>query len=299
MTSIDLKNDVCFVTGIYWDLYNTKFGGRHGRYHHYVSSLRSISKINSNIFVYCNPEQLNTLQQEINKRNFSTINFIGYNLENFKYHQQINKFLNGKNDRWKDRCYEIMHGKIFWIKNLLETTNFKYFYWIDAGLSHCGLFPQKFSGELYDGLAQYYEYTLFNPNIFSKLLLLQNNQKGFFIGGEKDKGIIDQSPALKLLHYPVNDLFNKLHFIGGLFGGDREFINDFYSKYDELLNVYLNNTDIVSEETAISQIVSNYNPELYKLEVFDNWHHEDSGEVFQSGVKESKAPFYSIFSKYN
>jgi hypothetical protein len=294
---IDLKNDACFITAFYHDLYQTKFGGRHNRFHHYVSSLRSISKINSNIHVFCKPSQIPEIKNEVSRRNFSNLTFEGFNLEDFKYHQQINQILNGQNTVWPDRCFEIMHSKVFWMNKVLENTNYKYYFWIDAGLSYCGLFPKKYIGDVYDSLAMYYEYTLFSSKVFSNMLSFENSQNGFYLGGEKPF-LMDHYPPKEIL-FGKNDRFKKFHVVGGLFGGTREYVQNLKQTYESYLSLYLNKGILPSEEGLLSEIISNQDEKTLKIEVFGNWHHEDSGEVFKPLLERNNNSFFKMFSKYD
>ena len=195
---INLKDNTCFVTSLYTDLYNTPLGGRASRHHQYVYSLRSISKINSNINVFLKESNKERIQNDLKDRFYSTLNLIPYDLTQCKYHGKFQELLNGFNKVWSDRCFEIMHSKVIWLNQLKETTNYDYYFWIDCGLSYNGLFPHKFIGEKYDSLARYYEISLFNADVFTKMLTFNEKQNSIFIVGEKPF-LIDHFPPKKVL----------------------------------------------------------------------------------------------------
>lgn len=293
---INLKDNTCFITSCYTNLYNTPMGGRASRRHQYVYSLRSISKINSNIYVYVDEANKNSLQNEFKHRFFSNLNVISYDLKECKYHKRFQELLNGFNKVWSDRCFEIMHSKVAWLNQIKETTNYENIFWIDCGLSYNGLFPQKFVGEQYDALARYYEFNLFNPDVFTKLLTFNEKQNSLFIVGDKPF-LVDHFPPGKLM-FGNPTRFQKYHVVGGLFGGTRDFITHLYNTYNEYLEGYLNNNLMVSEEGLLSEFISNTDPDTMKLENFGCWYHEDSGAPFMPILERNNNSFYKIFSKY-
>jgi hypothetical protein len=85
----------------------------------------------------------------------------------------INQYKNVDETKKSDRCIEIQYSKFHWWWN--EDKSYDYYYWIDAGLSHCGLIPLKYLTDT--GLTRrYYESSLFN-NEFLKNVIEDSHDK--------------------------------------------------------------------------------------------------------------------------
>ena len=82
-----------------------------------------------------------------------------FDLTNTKYFNQIRELKNLEEMKKTDRCFEIQYNKFFWLDN--EDLSYDYYYWIDAGLSHCGLLPDKYLTHV-DQYKGYYDNGLLN-----------------------------------------------------------------------------------------------------------------------------------------
>lgn len=129
------------------------------------------------------------------------------------------------------------------------------------------------------------------------MLALSGEQNSFFITGQKPF-LLDNFKPKEIL-FANKEKFDKFHVVGGLFGGTKDFLQHLVTTYDDYLKTYTEKGMLLSEEGLLTEIASNYPDNTQKLESFDCWHHEDSGDVFQVYVQRSKQPFYTIFSKYD
>ena len=163
-----------FVTCLYSNLFKSEFGGRDSRDGHYKNSLKSLLKISDAKFIcYTSTEQINDLENFFYKQNKFTENqiiFKIFDLKNCEFHKQITEKKNLQQNLLKDRCYEIQYYKFFWCLENCKDNNFDYVFWIDAGLSHCGLIPPKYLNQTGTYWEKYFESKLFN-NIFLKNLI--------------------------------------------------------------------------------------------------------------------------------
>ena len=160
-----------FITSIYSDLYGTEFGGRINRGSHYRFSLLSLLKMTDADFLcYTSDRELDSLVNffyEEHQISPQKLEFRVFDISQTKLKDLINEYKNIDQTKKSDRCIEIQYSKFHWWWN--EDKSYDYYYWIDAGLSHCGLIPLKYLTE--DGLIRrYYESSLFNNEFLKNLI---------------------------------------------------------------------------------------------------------------------------------
>ena len=85
----------------------------------------------------------------------------------------------------------------------------------------------------------------------------------------------------------------RTHVVGGLFGGSRAAIDDLAREYDEMLAALLAADHLGTEENVLS-VLYHRRPELYSLEPFTTWYHEDSGRLRPGDDSDS---FFRIFER--
>ena len=173
---------VKFITSIYSDLHGTEFGGRPGRGGHYRFSLLSLLKMTDADFLcYTSDRELHSLENffyEENSISKDKLKFQVFDIANTKFRDLINEHKNIEETKKGDRCVEVQYSKFHWWWN--EDKTYDYYYWIDAGLSHCGLIPNKYlHGNHPQG--RYYESSLFN-NEFVKNLIEDTEDKFILLG---------------------------------------------------------------------------------------------------------------------
>ena len=76
------------VTAIYNNLYNSQYGGRASRNHHYVFSMHSLMKMNNAHFVlYTSPEEYDELKEEF--KNYPNLEIIANKLTDSPFQELI------------------------------------------------------------------------------------------------------------------------------------------------------------------------------------------------------------------
>ncbi len=171
-------NKNLLVTCVYNNLYDSKIGGRHGRTIHFTKGLATITQMGQDIVVYTTEQDKNILLENETIRNYGKIRIVIYDLftdKNHNFYQQIKEKLGQTKS---DRCYEIMHNKVYWMNNHANE-GYDNIYWIDAGLSHGGLFPVRFRGD--HSYEKYFNNSLFTPKVFENLSKYEN--KIVILGG--------------------------------------------------------------------------------------------------------------------
>ena len=285
-----------FITSIYSDLYGTEFGGRINRGSHYRFSLLSLLKMTDADFLcYTSDRELDSLVNffyEEHQISPQKLEFRVFDISQTKLKDLINEYKNIDQTKKSDRCIEIQYSKFHWWWN--EDKSYDYYYWIDAGLSHCGLIPLKYLTE--DGLIRrYYESSLFN-NEFLKNLIEETKDKFLIIGKENDRNYWSGTVDRKW----YKEYERELHIIGGLFGGHK-------SKWDEMVTLFENyvsgimteDNNIPHEEQVMTLMYYNHK-ELFERKHFDIWWCRDnaprgtSEELFQNNKS-----FYKILEEFN
>jgi hypothetical protein len=154
-----------FITSIYSDLHGTEFGGRPNRGSHYRYSLLSLLKMTDADFLcYTSDREINDLIKffyEDNGISSDKLKLEVFDIGNTKFKDLISQHKNIEEVKHSDRCIEVQYSKFHWWWN--EDKSYDYYYWIDAGLSHCGLIPDKYLTEV-GPMRCYYASNLFNNN---------------------------------------------------------------------------------------------------------------------------------------
>ena len=233
---------------------------------------------------------------------------IDYDLTKFKYSDKIldlkrsggnftNDVLNkGVSYISNDRNTHLCLNKIYWLNDeaALNRFNTEKYFWIDAGLFHHGIFPEKYGGR--------------------ERLSRQENNDDLYHPKNKDSifkpslaegltRLTDKFLSLRHSEMPTNEKMRQLlnvdgkilgYIVGGLFGGGKSHINLVTQDFDKALSTLLSN-DIFSLEENILSCITGWNPDLYQVVSFNNWHHDIAGEACHYGAGEDAKCFYKIF----
>lgn len=275
-----------FVTCFYDGLNNTILGGRTGRYHHYFHSLKTLLKTEADFVIYTSGNEKNDLQEKIKPEvENQSVKFIEYELFEHPYHKYFQEKMNGIKT---DRCNEIMHGKVIWMKNHLHE-DYDYIYWIDCGLSHGGLFPHKY---IYGtGFESYFNCTLFNPKLVNGLNSLD---KITIIVATQERHFMDLPPNINFYQTIPRRIYS--HVVGGLFGGNVEKLKIFIQNYENVFNEMVSFGGLDREEHLLTLLYDRHE-DMFSPQFFTTWHHEDS-DMSKYNV-ENEIYFYNIFEKLN
>jgi hypothetical protein len=289
---------VKFITAIYSDLNGTEFGGRPSRKDHYRYSLLSILKMTDADFVcYTSSREIDSLKEFFyNEYNISKnkLKIYSFDLNQNEFFELIKKYKNIDSVKNSDRCLEIQYMKFIWF--LLEDMSYDYYFWIDAGLSHCGLIPNKHLTNIGPHNRMYYESPLFNNKFLDNLI--KNTKDKFTLIG-KDNVRNYWSGTVNVSHFSKYD--NSIHIIGGLFGGKKELwipIIDLFRKY--VYQVTEHDQRLYHEEDIMTLMFRNHGDMFFNY-YFETWWHENeriSGLDILEHVKSNKS-FYKILEELN
>lgn len=262
-----------FITAFYTDLKGFPYfchdnPARHDRYLH---SLRVLDNMHTEIICYCNNSQYDLLDQYIHKFNLKNIKVKISNLQDFNF---ASKMIRIKQDTNNFLFYhEIDWNKIYLLDKEYDV-EYDYIYWIDVGLSHPGLFPNKYNPnhEYSDGMSNNF-FTYSFLNLFSSTLVNKLNQ---FCN---DKLITIQNEELwhntdDINKYLDGNFKYKALSVGGIIGGHTSKLRWFIDYFNLLADKCLNQNFILNHEAIISFIYES-KPEYFNNFIFQTWYHPD------------------------
>ncbi len=264
---------ILVVTAIYSNLNGTEYGGRQSRKEHYrYSSLSLLRMTNTDFVCYTSTQELNELEHFFyNQHNISKdkLKLIPFDLKESKYKEIYSKYKNIDSIKQGDRCFEIQYNKFFW--TLDECKDYDYIYWIDAGLCHCGIIPDKYL----INTNTYQRY--FNSNYFDNLFLeklITKTENKILIIGKSNVGSNYWSGTIPEKYYKTYD--NTKHIIGGIFGGKKVNMLKFIELFENIFLTTISNEQTIYSEEQIMSLVYADNKELFSPFFFDVWWHEDN-----------------------
>ena len=283
-----------FITCIFSHLYGSDLGGRPSRTEHYKLSLLSLLKMTDADFVcYTSTDEIDELKHffyNMSEISESKLELKTFNLRESKYSNLINEFKDAEEMKLSDRCYEIQYSKFDWFN--YEDKSYDYYFWIDAGLSHTGIIPDKHLDG--PGYSCYFESHLFN-NDFLKNLISFTEDKFVVISKENVRNYWDKTVDPKF----YNEYNRSLHIIGGLFGGQVSLWDDVVEKFDNYVNEVLNDEkQLYLEENIMTLMFYNHN-DLFKNLLFDVWWHEDNYKEHPENFFVENKSFYKIIEELN
>lgn len=287
-------SSIKFLTAIYSDLYGTEYGGRPNRYDHYRFSLLSLLKMtNATFLCYTSDREIQSLRDFFYRdHNISEnlLEFKVFDISKTKFSEIINRCKNVENTKKSDRCIEIQYSKFHWYHD--ELKDYDYYYWIDSGLSHCGLIPLKYlnNSEL---IRRYYESPIFDNKFLQNLI--DFTQDEFFLIA-KDNVRNYWSGTVDPKWYTNYDM--SRHVIGGLFGGRKEMWDTIVPMFENYLyNIIEDNCSLPYEENVMSLMFYNH-PELFKPKYFDVWWCSDNcPQGLPDNFFEINKSFYTVLEE--
>lgn len=276
-------------TSIYAKLWGTEFGGRPGRELHYKYSLLTILNLNPNkVICFTSSEEVEDLKLWFyNQNNISPekLEFILFDLNNSKYHKEIGELKNNMFDKSTDRCYEVQYNKFFWIDLIPNLESYDRVFWIDAGLSHGGIFPKQYSYG--NGYEKHFNFTLFNENFLNKIGKISENK--LLLLSKNNSGKYYWSSTIPSKYYTEFD--NSEHIIGGMFGGKVNDLLEFKNQFEKLLEDLISQeSTLYFEELIMSNIYSKDKSNFTAMK-FDDWYDREIPELYGDYVRY----FYNMF----
>jgi hypothetical protein len=289
---------VKIITSIYSNLNGTELGGRPSRGGHYRWSLLSLLKMSDADFIcYTSEEELNNLQQffyDDNNISRNKLQLEVFNLNDNEFSEIIGKYKDVEGIKRGDRCIEIQYMKFIWF--LSEDMSYDYYFWIDAGLSHCGLIPNKYLIPGGPHTKGYYESSLFN-NKFLENLIVNTGDKFTLIGKENNRNY--WSGTVDPIHF--TNYNRMIHIIGGVFGGKKELWKPMVDLFRDYVHKVSEHDKRLYHEEDIMTLMFRNHPELFHNYYFETWWHEDermAGTDMAEHVKNNKS-FYKILEELN
>jgi hypothetical protein len=292
---MDLINDLTITTCLYYDLFGTEFGGRHGPRYKYFYGLLSMLKMDCPVILYCWEKDIQEIKDFINTETNGTrnsqIHFEAFDLYQSPLYETIKSIKDIEAQKKSDRSFDVSINKMVMLKRTIESNlfNSKYFYFIDAGLSSSSLFPNKYLTNQTDPVRRYYECSLFTPEVSKNLIKLAKEDKMVLWKISQWTNYIDQSHCAK---------HNGDSIIAGIFGSTADTVNRYVDDVIERFTFIVQTYKTLYLEEPIMTILYQENPEKYKTVNFDVWYHENSGDVFQSMIVGKKS-FFNTFEELN
>lgn len=285
------------ITAIYSDLYGTDLGGRPSRGGHYRYSLKTLLKMTNADFVcYTSNEEIESLRNFFyGEHNISEdkLTIKSSDLRNFSLTTKINNIKNIEETKKSDRCVEIQYSKFIWSLEESINSNYDYVFWIDAGLSHAGLFPIKHMNQN-DYWSKNFECSLFTNNFLDNLKQFVDDKIVVFA-----KENIMNFWSQTVPHQYYNNHCMDRHIIGGLFGGKLNNMINYCNLFINYLHKILDNEKILYHEEHIMSLIFYNHPTLFQPKFFDIWWHEDdriSGIDLREYTKTRKS-FYKMIEE--
>jgi hypothetical protein len=285
------------ITAIYSDLNGTELGGRPNRGSHYRYSLLSLLKMTDADFLcYTSDREIESLKEFFYsecKISENQLKFQVFDLENCKFKDLINSRKNVEEIKRGDRCIEIQYSKFSWWWN--EDKSYDNYYWVDAGLSHCGLIPLKYLDEQHHSMRRFYESRLFN-NDFLKNVIEDTGDKFLLFGKENDRNYWSGTVDPK---WYVN-FDRSIHIIGGMFGGHRDKWDNIVTTFENYTQSVLSNDNGLPHEEQIMTLMYFNHQDLFYRKHFDIWWCRDnapqgtSDELFRNNKS-----FFKILEEFN
>ena len=263
-----------FVTAFYTDIKGFPFFGHeyYAREERYLHSLRVLNNMDAEIVCYCNETELEKLTKHVNVFDLKNVSLKVSNLKDFPYSQRMEEIKNNT-DGFKF-YHEVDWNKIFLLQKEYDE-NYNYIYWIDVGLSHHGLFPNKYNpnSELATGMS-------YDFNTYSFLNLFNNKLPNALNNFVSDR-LINLSNELKF--HSTQDLNSVLQgnydykglSVGGILGGHVSKLKWFIDRFFELGIKSLEQNFILNHEAIISFMVEEQK-ENFKTFHFQTWYHADT-----------------------
>lgn len=286
------------VTAFYTGISNHPYYGHGGvaRHERYLHSLRTLNNMNVEIICFCNENQYELLLDYCD--NFDLKN-VKIKISNLSDNPTTEKMISIKEKTDNFKFYhEVDWNKIFLLEKEYDD-NYDYIYWFDVGLSHRGLFLEKYNpyAEKIDGLSRTYEnYSflgIFNNTLIEKI----NNWVGDKLINLSNKQLSHNMTFVNSI-METNVIYNRLT-VGGILGGNiknlKWFINTFNSEGEKVLN-----KDVIINHEALISHIFEHNQEMFKTFTFETWYHDDfwkTTPVFDNDSIRNKIHFVHFFEK--
>lgn len=297
-----------FVTAIYDSGLSSVLGGRGWGVDYYLPSLINIANLGAPIVVYSPRRDAAAVEQAIAPY-FAEYRVVPFELAQFEYFE---RFIAWKETYWKsleinNRNEVLCFLKSYWVQDATAATHFghDHFFWIDAGLGHHGLFPEKVGGvELRTSPpASHYHpanpANIFTPTLGNALAHAAPEGRVFFcalpFNRHHERTAVYEAVTAATFNRPAGQVHIQEHLVGGLFGGRARDLQAVHRLYVELLKALIGTKTYTLEEQVFSSLNA-IHPELFSLRRFQTWWFHSPGEP-NSRLDAEGDSFYKIFAE--
>lgn len=264
------------------------FWGQLNRERWYKYSLANISNMGE-IVCYTDPgdkgyDHLVELKETYGLNNL-TIKV--YDLLQNPYQERVHQIRTQKAEQYNNPQivgHYIRSTVIYWMKFIfleMEHEPNTNMYWIDAGLSHNGLFPpdaSKYHGQPLDTEYKMYHFDkAFTPEVLERI---NNYAEGKIINLCRPMTDDNMGDFNRWLNIDVD--YQGLYPAGGFFGGESAMVNQYINKFKEMIEVILDKNEVCSDQ-AIMAYINATNRHWFKNWQYDTFCHEGWTNVFQPG----------------
>lgn len=308
----DFKTDkATLVSALYNYSPNHILGGRGWGFDHYKSPLLNILKLDCPVIFYSDKTMTEQLEPFLSNFASSDYKIIEFDLMQASFSEKVIAFKKSQysydeNNVLKqphsipytalDRNHHICLQKMSWLMSVANLNMFEtdFFYWIDAGIAHHGIFPETFGGMERLTACEYKKdkYYPENPNSIFQPTFIKNLNK-----------ICKKFFCMHHQEHPVSASINKLlncsvakYIIAGMFGGPKSSIEPIHDIFYQILDKVLDNNILCLEEPILST-VAGLHDDLLQTYSFTHWYHDIKGDPCYGNLTNNEKCFYKIFKK--
>lgn len=286
------------VTAFYTDIKGHPFYGHdsYSRHERYLHSLRTLNNLNRELVCFCNQSQYDLLVRYCEEFSLENVKIKVSELVDFPHTEKMKQIKESTNDF---KFYHEVDWNKFFLLEKEHDLSYEYIYWIDVGISHRGLFLEKYNPyrDKIDGLSKTYEnysfIDLFRSDLFDKinhwiddkLINLANTQ-------------ISHRPSQLNQTFSTNIQYKKMS-IGGFIGGKVDRLEWLINEFKKISLIVLEQNIILNHEAMMSHVVES-NPENFRTYEFDTWYHDDywkTTPVFDRDSIKNIVHFVHFFEK--
>jgi len=295
-----------FVTAIYDSGPDSLLGGRGWNIDYYLPSLINIANLGAPIVLFCAPQDVDRIEDAIAPY-FCDCRVVPWALEQFEHFaafvawKRTYRSSLALNNRNEVLCFL----KSWWVQQAIVDNPFGHdlFFWIDAGLTHHGIFPERLGGvelRINHPASRYHpqnKNNIFTPALGEALAQSVTPGRVSFCAlpsaNQARRAAYEQIIAPRT-STPDQSVSITDHLVGGLFGGYRSDVARVHQHYAEVLKTFIDTRTYTLEEQVFSSVHA-LHPELFALQRFDTWHFFAPGE--RTGYLPTEGnSFYKIFT---
>lgn len=295
-----------FVTAIYSAGPDSLLGGRGRGLPFYLPTLRNLASFGSPLVVFAASADVPSIREALGPM-FPRLEVIAFELSEFELYAPFLRWKSEYRDTLaiNNRNEVLCFLKSYWLASVSARKPWgsERTYWIDAGLFHHGIFPERIGGV--EQLARASEdrfYPANRNNIFTPRLraaIVDATPRGrLFACAMPNAHAMFRPDVLaafveSLPGTPMPAL--REHVVGGIFGGHDEDVQRFFSAFRRLLHRAIALRAYTLEEQLFS-VLHAMHPEWFALQRFSIWRFYAPGEP--CGVLDAEADsFYKLFTR--